>query len=95
MSSARISGDEFVFLCEDLPDAAEANIIRTRIERAVERPFVIDGLRLSMKASIGLAVAGPGEEVSNDLIVRLTRRCISLSAIEEVDGTLPERWTAF
>ena len=67
---ARISGDEFVFLCEDLPDAAEANIIRTRIERAVERPFVIDGLRLSMKASIGLAVAGPGEEVSNDLIVR-------------------------
>jgi EAL domain-containing protein (putative c-di-GMP-specific phosphodiesterase class I) len=35
-----------------------------------ERPFVVDGLRLSISASIGMAVAGPGEEVSADLIGR-------------------------
>jgi diguanylate cyclase (GGDEF)-like protein len=67
---ARISGDEFVFLCEDLPDAVEADVIRARIEEVFERPFVVDGLRLSISASIGMAVAGPGEEISNDLIVR-------------------------
>jgi diguanylate cyclase (GGDEF)-like protein len=67
---ARISGDEFVFLCENLPDPAEADIIRARIEEVFERPFVVDGLRLSISASIGMAVAGPGEEVSVDLIER-------------------------
>jgi diguanylate cyclase (GGDEF)-like protein len=66
---ARISGDEFVFLCEDLPDAVEADVIGARIEEVFERPFVVDGLRLSISASIGMAVAGPGEEISNDLIV--------------------------
>ena len=65
---ARISGDEFVFLCEDLPDEVEADVIGARIEEVFDWPFVIDGLRLSISATIGLAIAGPGEEVSADLI---------------------------
>lgn len=66
---ARISGDEFVFLCEALPDEIEVATIGARIEKVFERPFVVDGLRLSISASIGIAVAGPSEEVSADLIV--------------------------
>jgi diguanylate cyclase (GGDEF)-like protein len=66
---ARISGDEFVFLCEALPDAIEAENVGARIEKVFERPFVVDGLRLSISASIGMAVVGPGEEVSAELIV--------------------------
>jgi diguanylate cyclase (GGDEF)-like protein len=66
---ARISGDEFVFLCEALPDAIESELIGARIEKIFERPFVVDGLRLSISASIGMAVVGPGEEVSAELIV--------------------------
>ena len=66
---AQISGDEFVFLCENLPDPAEADTIGARIDEAFERPFVVDGLRLSMSANIGMAVAGPGEEVSAELIM--------------------------
>ena len=69
-TAARISGDEFVFLCEALVDEAEADLIGKRIEKAFEQPFVVEGLRLSVSASIGMAVAGPGEAVSNDLIVR-------------------------
>jgi diguanylate cyclase (GGDEF)-like protein len=65
---ARISGDEFVFLCEALPDPIEAKNIGGRIERVFDRPFVVDGLRLSISASIGMAVVGPGEEVSAELI---------------------------
>ncbi|MGK0312140.1 MAG: diguanylate cyclase (GGDEF)-like protein [Minisyncoccia bacterium] len=66
---ARISGDEFVFLCEALPDTIEAENIGARIEKVFERPFVVDGLRLSISASIGMAVVGPGEEISAELIV--------------------------
>ncbi|MGK0276175.1 MAG: RNA polymerase sigma factor (sigma-70 family) [Ilumatobacter sp.] len=66
---AQVSGNEFVFLCEDLPDPAEAHTIGARIDEAFERPFVIDDLRLSMSANIGMVVAGPGEEVSAELIM--------------------------
>ena len=66
---ARISGDEFVFLCEALPDVVEAEKIGARIEKVFQRPFVVDGLRLSISASIGMAVVGPGEEISAELIV--------------------------
>ncbi|MEJ7799334.1 MAG: EAL domain-containing protein [Ilumatobacter sp.] len=67
---ARISGDEFVFLCEDVRDEADTGIIASHIDAAFERPFVIDGLRLSVSASVGMAIAGPGEIISADLIVR-------------------------
>ena len=66
---ARISGDEFVFLCEALPDVVEAEKIGARIEKVFQRPFVVDGLRLSISASIGMAVVGPGEEIAAELIV--------------------------
>lgn len=66
---AQISESEFVYLCENLPDPAEAATIGARIDKAFERPFVVGGLRLSMSANIGMAVAGPGEEVSAELIM--------------------------
>jgi RNA polymerase sigma factor (sigma-70 family) len=67
---AQISDEKFVFLCENLPNPAEADTIGTRIDKAFERPFVVDGLRLSMSANIGMAVAGPGEEISAELIAQ-------------------------
>ncbi len=66
----QISGSELVFLCEDLPHPAEADNIGARINKAFEQPFVVDGLRLSMSANIGIAVEGPGEKVSAELIMQ-------------------------
>ena len=69
---ARMYGDEFVFLCEDLHSAEEVEAVAARVVRAFTQPFVLtaaDGLRLTVSASVGLAYAGPGEAVSTRLIV--------------------------
>ena len=65
---ARPSGDEFVFLCEDLHSVADAEVLARRIGEAFADPFVVAGSQLMVTASVGLAFAGPGEDVSNELV---------------------------
>jgi diguanylate cyclase (GGDEF)-like protein/PAS domain S-box-containing protein len=60
---ARIGGDEFVVLCEDLegPDAADA--IARRIRAAMAEPFDLERARVRVGISVGTAVGeGPGLE---------------------------------
>lgn len=65
---ARVSGDEFVFLCEDLQCQSGANMLAERIGEAFAEPFVLSDRQLTVSASVGLAYAGPGEEVSDQLV---------------------------
>ena len=69
---ARFSGDEFVFLCEDLHSIADAEILAKRIDAAFAEPFVLaDGtVTVPMSASVGIAFAGPGEAFTNELVVK-------------------------
>ena len=39
---ARVSGDEFVFLCEDLHGASDVEVLARRVDRAFAKPFVLD-----------------------------------------------------
>jgi diguanylate cyclase (GGDEF)-like protein len=57
---ARLSGDEFVALCEDLDNPAQANIIVSRLDAAFEQPFSLSGVELKISASIGIAFTGRG-----------------------------------
>ncbi len=69
---ARLYGDEFVFLCEDLPSADEVEALAARVVESFAEPFVLpntDELLLVVTASVGLAFAGPGEEISHRLVV--------------------------
>lgn len=66
---ARVSGDEFVFLCEDLESAADAEGLARRINQSFDLPFLLSGIPLKVTASIGVAFAGPGERVSDELIM--------------------------
>ncbi len=65
---ARVSGDEFVFLCEDLRSAADVEILARRIDEAFLEPFVLNSLDIAATASVGMAYAGPGEDISEDLL---------------------------
>ncbi len=65
---SRISGDEFVFLCQDLHSEDEAGQVANRITDAFRDPFVVDGKRLAITASVGVGYAGPGEHVSGKLV---------------------------
>lgn len=66
---ARVSGDEFVFLCEGLIDTADVEALASRIGAAFTVPFVLPGVELSVTASVGMACTGPGEAVSSQLVV--------------------------
>jgi diguanylate cyclase (GGDEF)-like protein len=67
---ARFAGDEFVFLCEDLQSAADVEVLARRVDDAFAKPFELGGgLELALTASVGVAFAGPGEEISGQLVV--------------------------
>jgi diguanylate cyclase (GGDEF)-like protein len=65
---ARVSGDEFVILCEDLQDTFYVGTLAARIDRAFTAPFRARNVDIAITASVGIAFAGPGEELTEQLI---------------------------
>ena len=55
---ARLAGDEFVVLCEDLA-AGEADALAERLIAGVAEPFAVGEESITLGMSIGIAVAGP------------------------------------
>jgi diguanylate cyclase (GGDEF)-like protein len=66
---ARISGDEFVFLCEDLKQPGDVEALASRINLALATPFELPNLTITVSASVGMAYAGPGDAITSQLIV--------------------------
>jgi diguanylate cyclase (GGDEF)-like protein/PAS domain S-box-containing protein len=54
---ARMGGDEFVVLAEDLHGDGEALTMAERVLHALEAPFVIGSTEVSMLASVGVSVS--------------------------------------
>ena len=65
---ARVSGDEFVFLCEDIRSNDYIDGLATRISAAFDAPFHTSRGPLKTTASVGIAFAGPGVEISQELV---------------------------
>jgi diguanylate cyclase (GGDEF)-like protein len=65
---ARMSGDEFVILCEDLDGPDEVDPIAARIEAALAVPFNLAGAEVEITASVGIAYSGPGDQLSERLL---------------------------
>ena len=57
---ARLSGDEFVILCEDLDDPPQAHRVARRIGYALSEPFRLSTIELQVSASVGIAFTAPG-----------------------------------
>jgi len=53
---ARQGGDEFALLLDPVSDEAMAAAVAGRVLEALREPFVIDGRRLSVDASVGIAL---------------------------------------
>ncbi len=61
---ARLSGDEFVIVCEELVDAAVAENVAKRVADALARPLRIEGVgAVDVSASVGIAFAGRGTDL--------------------------------
>jgi diguanylate cyclase (GGDEF)-like protein len=65
---ARLSGDEFVIVCEDLDRPEQVEAIATRIDIALAAPFVLSDIALTMTASVGIAFAGRGDQLGEQLL---------------------------
>ena len=64
----RYGGDEFVILCEDLRGEHEALRVAERARAAIAEPFLSRGHELTVRASVGVARARPGQTYAQDLI---------------------------
>jgi diguanylate cyclase (GGDEF)-like protein len=65
---ARLSGDEFVILCEDLDESADVDAIAARVVDAVAAPFDLSGISVTVTASVGIAFSGRGDQLSEQLL---------------------------
>jgi diguanylate cyclase (GGDEF)-like protein len=65
---ARIYGDEFVLLCEDLHGQHDVDVLVDRVQRAFATPFETGGRVVSVSASVGVAYAADDDLVTAKLI---------------------------
>jgi diguanylate cyclase (GGDEF)-like protein len=65
---ARMSGDEFVILCEDLEGHFRAGEIAARVGSVIAQPFLLSGHEVEISASVGIAFSGPGNRLSERLL---------------------------
>ena len=56
---ARMGGDEFTILVEDVTDPSDAIRVAERIQSSFTRPFLLEGLEIFKSASIGIALTSP------------------------------------
>jgi diguanylate cyclase (GGDEF)-like protein/PAS domain S-box-containing protein len=66
---ARFGGDEFTVLCESVGGVLEAVGVADRLQREIARPLRAGGADLRLTASIGVAIAEPGEDADCSRLV--------------------------
>ena len=65
---ARLAGDEFVVLCEQLEQPTTISALAERINEAMRQPFDFNGTQLFVTASIGIAVGHGSTHSADDLL---------------------------
>ncbi len=66
---ARIAGDEFLVLCEDIVDLAHAEHVASRLLAALRAPFAIPPNSIAVSVSIGAAVSDDVRMRAADLLL--------------------------
>jgi diguanylate cyclase (GGDEF)-like protein len=59
---ARLSGDEFIIVCEGLDEEDQVDGIARRLAEAISIPFELGRVAVNLTASIGIAFAAPGSD---------------------------------
>ncbi len=65
---ARLAGDEFVIMCEDLDDASQVEQIAARVNDALREMFVLSSTVVQVSASVGIAFAGPPDSIPDKVL---------------------------
>ena len=96
---ARIAGDEFTVLVDDIADVSEAVALAERLRRALEKPFDIEGHQLFTSATVGIAISTTGyrcpEEILRDATTALHRAQVeTTTSCELFDPAMRDRAVA-
>ncbi len=67
-TAARIGGDEFVILLENLARPEDAILITERILKEIELPIPLDGEPIEISGSIGIVISTDNYQNANDLL---------------------------
>ena len=67
---ARLAGDEFIIIFEQVASAEEAGRLAAKIVEAMHTPFELDGSPRTITTSIGLALHDGGSEAALELVAR-------------------------
>jgi diguanylate cyclase (GGDEF)-like protein len=78
---ARLGGDEFALVLQGAADPASALFVAERIRRALDDPFLVEGMTLELETSIGIAIFPRHGEDAEQL---LKRADIALYASKDV-----------
>lgn len=65
---ARLGGDEFTILLEEIGATRETTDLAERILTQLGRPLALRGKEVTVSASIGIAISGPGQASGADLL---------------------------
>jgi diguanylate cyclase (GGDEF)-like protein len=67
---ARIGGDEFVVVLQELPDPQAYQPLLERLKEAANQPVVTDGVVLQVSASLGVTFYPQAEAISAEQLFR-------------------------
>jgi diguanylate cyclase (GGDEF)-like protein/PAS domain S-box-containing protein len=88
-SVGRFGGDEFFALCAGVQARATAEVVGERVVQALDEPFELDGQRVRVPASVGLAVPPAGVDAPLEL---LRRADMAMLAAKRRGGGRVARW---
>jgi len=92
---ARMGGDEFTALVEDVTDPSDAIRVAERIQSSFTRPFLLEGLEVFKSTSIGIALTSPetrAEAVLQNADIAMYRaKSQGKACIELFDRTMHEQ----
>lgn len=65
---ARVGGDEFTVLLDDVREPRDAARVADRVAESLAAPFPVDGIDVFITASVGIALAATRGELAEDVI---------------------------
>jgi diguanylate cyclase (GGDEF)-like protein len=83
---ARIGGDEFAVLCEDLADDEQANFVVRRIAATLAEEIELDGEPWPVSASVGCAIDVGSSDSGEALLDRADRAMYRVKAVRRGPG---------
>jgi diguanylate cyclase (GGDEF)-like protein/PAS domain S-box-containing protein len=92
---ARLDGDEFTVLLDDITDASDAIRVAERLQAVLRAPFDVDGRQIFTSATIGITMSTTGytqpEEMLQDAAIALHRAKAGSTPFELFDPAMRER----